>query len=212
MIQTMVQKKMSNTNKDILSDITVYGKYARHIPQLNRREAWEEIVIRNANMHAKRYPQLEDEIYNVYSKYVLTKKIFPSMRSLQFAGPAIERSPSRLFNCAYLPMSEVEGFSEIMFLLLGGSGVGISVQQEHIDKLPDLQGPKQRHRRFLIGDSIEGWADAIKVLMESYFYHKMEIEFDYSDIRPKGSYLVTAGGKAPGPQPLKDAIHNIRKV
>jgi len=99
-----------------------------------------------------------------------------------------------------------------MFLLLGGTGVGYSVQNHHIEDLPILRGPLDRKRRFLIGDSIEGWADAIKVLMHSYFYGKSQPVFDFSDIRPKGALLVTSGGKAPGPQPLKDCIHNVRSI
>ena len=196
----------------LLSDIVVYSKYARYLPQLKRRETWQEIVMRNAEMHAKKYPQISDEIYEVYANYVLPKKVFPSMRSLQFAGRAIEVSPSRIYNCSATALNNITAFSEVMFLLLGGSGVGISVQKHHIEQLPELSGPNTRTRRYLIGDSIEGWADAIKVLMKSYFQHKMAVEFDYSDIRPKGAYLVTAGGKAPGPAPLKKCINNIKAV
>jgi ribonucleoside-diphosphate reductase alpha chain len=197
---------------DLLSDITTYGKYARFLPELNRRETWEEVVLRNVDMHARKYPALKDMLYDIYAKFVMTKKVLPSMRSLQFAGKAIEQNPARIFNCSYAPINHTKTFSEAMFLLLGGSGVGVSVRRGHINKLPSLKGPKERTRRFLINDSIEGWAQAIDVLIDSYFNNKMTVEFDYSDIRPKGAYLVTAGGKAPGPQPLKDAIHNIRKV
>ena len=137
------------------------------------------------------------------------------MRSLQFGGKPIEISPNRVYNCAYLPIDHIESFNEIMFLLLGGTGVGYSVQQHHVAKLPPLNKPySKRTRRFLIGDSIEGWADAIKVLMKSYFGERRSsrIEFDYSDIRPKGAMLVTSGGKAPGPQPLKECIVKITGV
>ena len=203
-----------NISNKILSDITVHMKYAKYIPELNRRETWEELVTRNKNMHIKRYPKLKDEIENVY-KLVYEKKVLPSMRSLQFGGKPIEISPNRVYNCAYLPIDDVESFSEIMFLLLGGTGVGYSVQQHHVDKLPMITKPyAKRTRRFLIGDSIEGWADAIKVLMKSYLGDKRSsrIEFDYSDIRPKGALLVTSGGKAPGPQPLKECIVKITGV
>lgn len=116
-------------------------------------------------------------------------------------------------NCAYLPVDDWRAFSEIMFLLLGGTGVGFSVQKHHVEELPEIRKPNpNRFRRYLIGDSIEGWADAIKVLMRSYFEGMSTPEFDYSDIRPKGALLVTSGGKAPGPQPLKDCIHNIKKI
>jgi ribonucleoside-triphosphate reductase len=204
---------MELSNK-ILSDITVYMKYAKYIPELNRRETWHELVTRNKNMHQKKYPDLKDEIEEVY-KSVYSKKVLPSMRSLQFGGKPIEISPNRVYNCAYLPIDHIESFNEIMFLLLGGTGVGYSVQQHHVAKLPPLNKPyDKRTRRFLIGDSIEGWADAIKVLMKSYFGERRSsrIEFDYSDIRPKGAMLVTSGGKAPGPQPLKECIVKITGV
>jgi ribonucleoside-diphosphate reductase alpha chain len=164
-------------------------------------------------MHQKRYPQIKEEIENVY-KMVYGKKILPSMRSLQFGGKPIEISPNRVYNCAYMPIDHPDAFSETMFLLLGGTGVGFSVQKHHVDKLPEIKKPNPtRTRRYLIGDSIEGWADAIKVLVESYLGVKSSTPiFDFSDIRHKGALLVTSGGKAPGPQPLKDCVHNITKV
>ena len=203
---------MKLSNK-ILSDITVYMKYARYIPELNRRETWEELVTRNKEMHTKKYPELKEEIENNY-KFVYEKKVLPSMRSMQFGGKPIEISPNRIYNCAYMPIDHIDSFSECMFLLLGGTGVGYSVQKHHVAKLPPVNKPyPKRKRRFLIGDSIEGWADAIKVLMKSYLNGKSSrIEFDYSDIRPKGSRLITSGGKAPGPQPLKECILKITGI
>jgi ribonucleoside-triphosphate reductase len=203
---------MELSNK-ILSDITVHMKYAKFLPKENRRETWEELVTRNKEMHQRKYPKIKDDIEEVY-KMVYDKKILPSMRSLQFGGKPIEISPNRVYNCAYLPIDHVDAFSETMFLLLGGTGVGFSVQRHHVESLPDIKKPNpKRSRRYLIGDSIEGWADAIKVLVESYFGVKSSTPvFDFSDIRQKGALLVTSGGKAPGPQPLKDCIHNIKKV
>ena len=201
---------MHVTNK-ILSDITVFSKYAKYTPTLSRRETWEELVTRNKDMHKRKYPMLVQDIEAAY-QFVYDKKVLPSMRSLQFGGAPIELAPNRIFNCAYLPVSEIEAFSETMFLLLGGTGVGYSVQRHHVSQLPEVTGPKKRKRRFLISDNIEGWADAVKVLMESYFNGLMEVEFDYRDIRPKGAMLITSGGKAPGPQPLKDCIHQLRSM
>ena len=200
-------------SQKIWSDITVYMKYAKFVPELNRRESWKELVTRNKEMHQKKYPQIKEEIENVY-KMVYDKKILPSMRSLQFGGKPIEISPNRVYNCAYMPIDHPDAFSETMFLLLGGTGVGFSVQKHHVDKLPEIKKPNPtRTRRYLIGDSIEGWADAIKVLVESYLGVKSSTPiFDFSDIRHKGALLVTSGGKAPGPQPLKDCVHNITKV
>jgi ribonucleoside-diphosphate reductase alpha chain len=204
---------MTLSNK-ILSDITVYMKYAKYVPELNRRETWEELVGRNMNMHIKKFPDLEKEIKEAYED-VYNKNILPSMRSLQFSGKSIEISPNRIYNCAYLPIESIEAFNETMFLLLGGTGVGYSVQKHHVEKLPRVSVPfEKRMRRFLIGDSIEGWADAIKFLMKSYLSGKRSsrIEFDYSDIRPKGARLITSGGKAPGPQPLKECIVKITGI
>jgi len=203
---------MKLSNK-ILSDITVYMKYARFLPELNRRETWEELVTRNKNMHIKKYPELKDQIEENY-KFVYKRKVLPSMRSMQFGGKPIEISPNRIYNCAYMPIDHIDSFSECMFLLLGGTGVGYSVQKHHVEKLPPVNKPyTKRTRRFLIGDSIEGWADAIKVLMKSYLNGKSSrIEFDYSDIRTKGARLVTSGGKAPGPQPLKECVLKIRGI
>ena len=204
---------MNNNNK-ILSDITVHMKYAKYIPELNRRETWEELVTRNKEMHQKRYPDLYNEIEENY-RYVYKKKVLPSMRSLQFSGKPIEISPNRLYNCSYLPIDHVDSFSECMFLLLSGCGVGYSVQKHHVSKLPHVTKPfDKRTRRFVIGDSIEGWSDAIKVLIKSYLGSKRssKVKFDYSDIRPKGARLVTSGGKAPGPQPLKECLLKIKGI
>jgi len=193
----------------ILSEITVYMKYAKFLPNKQRRETWTELVTRNRKMHLKKYPNLKDEIMNAY-KFVLKKKVLPSMRSMQFAGKPIEISPNRVYNCAYLPIDDWRAFSETMFLLLGGTGVGYSVQKHHVNELPEIRKPNpNRKRRYLIADSIEGWADAVKILMKSYFFDGSTIKFDYTDIRAKGARLVTSGGKAPGPQPLKECLVKI---
>jgi ribonucleoside-triphosphate reductase len=191
----------------ILSDITVHMKYAKYNPTESRRETWDELVNRNCSMHVVKYPDLAAEIVNVYEDYVRPKKVLSSMRSFQFAGKPIDLAPNRIFNCAYLPIDHPAAFSETMFLLLGGTGVGFSVQDHHVDKLPEIHKPNlKRTRRFLIGDSIEGWSDAIKALVLSYYRGTSKIRFDFSDIRPKGARLVTSGGKAPGPQPLKECL------
>jgi len=197
---------------EILSDITVHMKYAKYLPKKKRRETWRELVSRNKRMHLKNHPDIKDEIHAAY-KFVMDKRVLPSMRSMQFGGKPIEINPSRIYNCAFAPIDDWRVFSEIMFLLLGGTGVGYSVQRHHIEKLPEIRKPNpNRSRRFLVGDSIEGWADAVKVLVRSYFYGGSTIRFDFSDVRPKGARLVTSGGKAPGPQPLKECLLKVRGV
>jgi ribonucleoside-diphosphate reductase alpha chain len=202
---------MEISNK-ILSEITVYMKYAKYLPELNRRETWEELVTRNKQMHQKTYPHLVDEIEKAY-EFVYAKKVLPSMRSLQFGGKPIEISPNRIYNCAYLPIDDHRAFGEAMFLLLGGTGVGYSVQKHHVEKLPEIHKPNpKKTRRYLIADSIEGWADAVKVLVKSYFTGGSSFAFDFSDIRQKGARLVTSGGKAPGPQPPKECLIKLQGI
>jgi ribonucleoside-diphosphate reductase alpha chain len=199
-----------DVTQEILSDITVYMKYAKFRPELNRRETWEELVDRNKEMHQEKFPQLKDEIEKVY-KLVYDKKVLPSMRSLQFAGKPIELNNARIFNCSFLPIDDWRVFSEVMFLLLSGCGVGYSVQNHHIDQLPEIKIPT-KHKRYLVGDSIEGWADAVRMLCKAYFQGAPLPVFDFRDIRPKGAQLITVGGKAPGPEPLKECLFNLQKV
>ncbi|HEU5290477.1 MAG TPA: hypothetical protein VFU05_07550 [Cyclobacteriaceae bacterium] len=198
-------------NQQILSDIIVYMKYARYLPELKRRETWDEICTRYENMMIEKYPTEAKNIEDAML-WVREKKVLPSMRAMQFAGSAIARNNSRIYNCAYLPVDDIRAFSETMFLLLGGVGVGYSVQYHHVEKLPPIH-KAEKNRRFLVGDSLEGWADAIKVLLKGYFGISDYIPlFDYSDIRPKGARLVTAGGKAPGPEPLKICVAHIQAL
>lgn len=194
----------------ILSSVTVFSKYAKYLPEVKRRETWAEIVDRYRNMMVKQYPQLEKDI-DEQIRFIYEKKVLPSMRALQFAGPAIDRSPSRIYNCCYFPIDSLHSFSEGMFLLLGGTGIGYSVQFHHVDKLPEIQ-KSTKSRRYLVGDSIEGWSDAIKAIMKAYFGLGPMPLFDLRDIRPKGARLVTAGGKAPGPEPLKECLFQVQKV
>jgi ribonucleoside-triphosphate reductase len=164
-------------DKQILSDITVYTKYAKYIPSKERRETWNELVTRNMEMHVAKFPTMKESIESIYENFVFTKKV-------------------------------------TMFLLLGGTGVGYSVQQHQIEKLPEIRKPNyDRKKKYVVQDSIIGWADAVKTLFKSYTgAMTSHIEFDLSDIRQKGALLVTAGGKAPGPEPLRIALVKIEAI
>ena len=199
-----------DVTQEILSDLTTYMKYAKFRPELNRRETWNELVDRNKEMHLKKFPNLKNEIEEAY-KFVYDKKVLPSMRSMQFAGKPVDINNARIFNCSYLPIDDIASFSEIMFLLLSGCGVGYSVQKHHIEKLPVVRKPL-KSKRYLVGDSIEGWADAVKVLVKSYLRGGALPLFDFRDIRPKGAQLITVGGKAPGPEPLKLALVHVQAI
>jgi ribonucleoside-diphosphate reductase alpha chain len=184
------------------------------LPNKERRETWEELVTRNMEMHKAKFPQIKESIEQIYKNFVFTRKVLPSMRSLQFGGKAIELNNARIYNCAFLPIDSIHSFSETMFLLLGGTGVGYSVQNHQIEKLPEIRKPNyDRKKRYVVQDSIIGWADAIKTLFKSYTGElTSHIEFDLSDIRQKGALLVTAGGKAPGPEPLRIALVKIEAI
>jgi ribonucleoside-diphosphate reductase alpha chain len=163
-------------------------------------------------MMVKKYPNLEVQIKDS-ATFIRKKKILPSMRALQFAGPAAEVNNSRIYNCCFLPVDSLHSFSETMFLLLGGTGVGYSVQKHHVEQLPAIKKQETyKHRNWLIEDSIMGWADAVKVLMKFYFEGGHKPKFDFRAIRHKGARLVTAGGKAPGPEPLKICLAHVDAI
>jgi len=205
------------------SNVITHGKYARYDEELRRRETWEEICDRNYAMHAGVIQEkmnivpewawdglhaVRAQTFDAFENYVKQRKVLMSMRAAQFAGKPALIAPNRMYNCSYMPLSEKECFREAMFLLLGGTGVGFSVQRHHINQLPEIVHPNpSRSHRYKIPDSAEGWADAIGVLMDSYTgARKSTVRFDFSDIRPKGAPLKTSGGKAPGPAPLKKAL------
>jgi len=193
-----------------LSDITVYSKYAKFVPEKKRRETWDEIIDRYQDMMIKKYPMLEEAIIKS-AELIRLKKVLPSMRALQFAGAAAEVNNARIYNCCFLPIDSLHSFSETMFLLLGGTGVGYSVQKHHVEQLPAITKPGKK-KTYLIEDSIMGWADAVKVLFKAYMEGKFMPSFDFRAIRHKGARLVTAGGKAPGPEPLKLCLTHVQAI
>lgn len=208
-----------NKSQEFLSNIIVHNKYAKYLKEKSRRETWSEIVERNKAMH---YSKFLASPYKLSSEDIGTldwvfsmvhdRKVLPSMRSMQFAGRSSELNNIRLYNCSYLPVEDWKAFHEIMFLLLSGTGVGFSIQKHHIEKLPEIRIPT-KERRYLIGDSSEGWADAVRALMKSYFgLSGSRPLFDFRAIREKGQDLITSGGKAPGPEPIQECLFQIEKI
>ena len=193
-----------------LSDFNHFDKYAKFIPEYNRREGYYETVTRNKEMHLRKFPELEEEILKAY-KFVYAKKVLPSMRSMQFGGRAIELNNARMFNCCYLPMDDRRAFREVLFLLLGGSGVGYSVRKHHIQNMPSRKEITSEYR-YLISDDIIGWSNAVDALAKGYLETGRRPIFDYLDIRKKGSLLKTSGGRAPGHEKLKECLGLIEKI
>ena len=211
-----------------LMDYTFVSKYARWIPEKKRRETWNEATDRVKQMMLDKYvsdsenEQVRKEIEETYEQ-MRKKRILGSQRALQFGGSPIFKHNARMYNCIVSYADRVRFFQECMYLLLCGCGTGFSVQKHHIEKLPELHTGRKGSKKFVIPDSIEGWSDAVGVLVSSYFnqyadelifedYVGKNVTFDYSQIRPAGSYLKSSGGKAPGPEPLKKALSNIKKI
>jgi len=200
-----------------IADYIHLSKYSRFMPDIYRRETFAETVKRVERMHIRKYkdfitrnPDLQGKIYAAFD-FVQMKKVLPSMRSMQFAGLAIERHNARMYNCSFTLIDRLESFGQILYLLLCGCGVGFSVQWPHIDKLQRLNKIGKKVKHYTIEDSIEGWAKALDELIFS-FINGHHIEFDYSSIRPEGAYLKSSGGSAPGHLPLKEALENVRQV
>ena len=202
-----------------LQNYTFVGKYARWIPEKKRRETWKESVNRVKNMMYAKYPKVNGEIEWAYD-LMHKKRVLGSQRALQFGGDPIFKHHARVYNCIASYCDRLRFFQECMYLLLCGCGVGFSVQGHHIKKLPRLVAKKEGTKKFTIPDTIEGWSDSIGVLISSYFedndlfpeYEGKTVNFDFSNIRPAGAYLSSSSGKAPGPEPLKKALANVKKV
>jgi ribonucleoside-triphosphate reductase len=201
-----MEGKLNKSNR-LLSDIVSFRTYAKYLPHVGRRESLEETINRNMTMHLERFPKLSKDILKAY-KQVHDLKAMPSMRGLQFGGEAILKNNVRQYNCSFVHAKYERVFAEILYLLLCGTGVGYSVQRHHVQQLPAIRKPKEEGR-FIVHDSIEGWAESINALMQAYFFGGIRPIFDLSGIRAKGSYLVTTGAKAPGPEPLRQMLVQV---
>lgn len=197
-----------------VSDYIHLSKYARYLPEEQRRELYTETVTRVREMHRRKFahvPGLDEDICWAFDQ-VLEKRALPSMRSMQFGGAAAEAINNRIYNCTFSFVDRPRVFAEAMFLLLCGSGVGYSVQFEHVEKLPALGYVDEDNVvHHTVADSIEGWADALDALVTSYI-QGYNIEFNYSLVRKKGSPLKLSGGKAPGHRKLKESLERIRSI
>lgn len=207
-----------------LQEYTRVAKYARFKPELERRETWSEEVDRVFDMHEKKLgTEVVDKFrsdFEFAKKMVLKKRVLGSQRALQFGGDPILRRNERIYNCTLSYCDRPRFFQENIYLLLCGCGCGFSVQKHHVAKLPEIKSPHLGVKDYVIPDSIEGWSDALGILLASYFdtdstefdeYRGYVVNFDYSLIRPEGSQ-ISSGGKAPGPDGLRRALEKIKKL
>jgi len=208
---------------DEISTFTFTSKYARFNQNSNRRETWDECINRVSKMHVDRFkkhlPSEDIDTIKWAFQQVKDKHIVPSMRSMQFGGKAVLAHNARIYNCAVRHVDSIRSFAEIFYLLLCGCGVGIGVSKHFIDRFPDIVTAKDKTGTvvtYVVEDSIEGWSDSIEALLNSYFrntaFSGRKIVFDFSKIRPKGTPLETAGGKAPGYQGLKRCHQKVKEL
>jgi hypothetical protein len=205
------RKKRLKPNVSAMSEYIHASKYARYVPELQRREVYDETIARVELMHMKKFPALREEIGQAFD-LVRARRVLPSMRTLQFGGAAVEANNNRGYNCSATLVDRPRVFAETMFLLLSGCGVGYSIQLDHVDKLPPLayvDASKVVHH--VVEDTIEGWSNAVDALVRSYI-DGTNVEFAFHQIRPAGSPLKTSGGRAPGHQKLKLTLQRVRDV
>lgn len=206
-------------SRPVVGEYVFLSKYSQ--THDGKKETWQEAVNRVMDMHLKRYSGMvkpEDEAefnkmfahaYSLYSE----QRILGAQRALQYGGELILEKHARFYNCSSTYVDRVRVFEEIMYLLLCGAGTGYSVQHVHTDRLPVPKGfdNSKQAEKFVIPDTIEGWAEAVGKMMTAYYYGGADIEFDYSAIRPKGAY-IRGGFKAPGPEPLRQAIEKCHHI
>jgi ribonucleoside-diphosphate reductase alpha chain len=198
-----------HTGQRLLSDLVAHSKYAQYLPNEERRESRVETIERNYAMHLRKFPHMKDELDYAYG-LIKDQYFVPSMRSLQFGGAAIEKTNEKVFNCSFLNITEPKCFSEIMFLLLCGTGVGYSVKWRHVGNLPTVTRPTTTVDH-IVGDSIEGWADAVDALISAYLLGRALPNFIYDQVRGKGSRLST-GVIAPGPDKLRISLDKVKEL
>lgn len=206
-------------SRQVVGEYVFLSKYSQ--THDGKKETWQDAVNRVMDMHLKRYfgrlkPEDEAEFskmfahaYSLYSE----QRVLGAQRALQYGGELMLEKHARFYNCSSTYIDRVCVFEEIMYLLLCGAGTGYSVQHIHTDRLPVPKGfdNSKQAEKFVIPDTIEGWAEAVGKMMTAYYYGGADIEFDYSAIRPKGAY-IRGGFKAPGPEPLRQAIEKCYHI
>ena len=204
--------------KNEVAEFIYKRTYSRWLEEENRREDWPETIERFLEFVISERPDIPEKTVNKIRKYMMEFAVMPSMRFLWAAGPAAKADNTTIYNCSFAKINSIEAFAECLYILMCGTGFGFSVEQEEINKLPEI--PEIRSGRALkeivIDDSKTGWADSVKTLMQS-LYDGQNIYFDYSKIRPEGARLMTMGGRASGPQPLvklhdfiRETMHNAQ--
>ena len=195
-----------------LQEFQFYDKYSRYNYDLGRRETWAETV-RRAVTYLKELSKdlLDPRTYERIYDAIINMSVMPSMRLLAMAGPAARRQNLSLYNCAYLAIDSIDALVEPLIISMAGCGVGFSVERQYVEKLPIVRSGPRTSSMHVIDDSTEGWANALRIGITSWF-NGLNVDFDYSGIRPAGSPLRTKGGQASGPLPLFNMLETIKNI
>lgn len=201
-----------------LSKFTIISKYAKYLKTERRRETWDEIVERSRDMHLKKFSALPErdraDIAEAF-EFVRRKQVLPSMRSAQNAGPGIEQKNERIYNCCFFHINDTRAIEKAFYLLLCGVGCGFGLREKWVSQFPEMTEKTGETLVYAVADSIEGWANSVKALVDSYLegneYSGREIIFSYEHIRPKGAE-ISHGGKAPGPGGLRHTHEMVRQL
>ena len=180
------------------------SRYARYLDEEQRRETWEETVMRYVEFWKDKLTLEEQgEIYTS----ILNMEVMPSMRCMMTAGPALDRDNVAGFNCSYLPIDSPRSFDELMYILLNGTGVGFSVERDYVSQLPVIADTfHDTETTIVVADSKIGWASSFRELISLLYAGKVP-KCDLTRVRPAGARLKTFGGRASGPQPLADLFN-----
>ena len=204
--------------KNEVAEFIYKRTYSRWMEEENRREDWPETIERFLSFINSERTDIPEKTVNKIRKYMMEFAVMPSMRFLWAAGPAAKADNTTIYNCSFAKINSVEAFAECLYILMCGTGFGFSVEQEEVNKLPEVPEIKSGLpvKPIIIEDSKKGWADSVKTLMEC-LYDGQNQYFDYSEIRPEGARLMTMGGRASGPQPLvklhdfiRETMHNAQ--
>ena len=219
----VVPNNRDTDTRNIMSQTKFYEAYSRWDDDKERYETWDESVTRVMDMHRNYYsskmtPALSQLINEAESYYKL-QYVLGAQRALQFGGEQIMKHMMRMYNCTSSYADRPRFFSECFYVLLCGAGAGFSVQNHHVDKMPNIADRKKQAKGWVIEDSIEGWADALGVLLSTFFegggqfpdFQGRRVYFDLTQIRPKGA-MISGGFKAPGPEPLRKALDKIEHL
>ena len=200
---------MSQTKMDLYSQFISKSRYSRFLPEMNRREHWEESVNRYMvfmynNLRDKHKYTIDEKLYADIRDAIVNLEVMPSMRAIMTAGKALERDNTAGYNCSYLPIDDPKAFDEAMYILLCGTGVGFSVEHKYVNQLPEVPDQLFNSETVIsVADSKEGWAKALRQLI-ALLYSGEVARYDLSKIRPAGARLKTFGGRASGPGPLDE--------